>query len=401
MVNRKMKELGTVRSVIRELFEFGKQQKALVGEENVFDFSLGNPNVPAPESVQETIAELLREEPPASLHGYTSAQGDQEVRAAIAADINQRYGTDFSAGQFYMTCGAAASLKIILTALCTEGDEFVAITPFFPEYRVFVETAGATFVAASSDPDTFQPDLPRLFEAVNAHTKAVIFNSPNNPSGVVYTEASIRAVTGLLEERSRKYGHPIYLITDEPYRELVYDGIEVPFLTKYYKNTIVCYSYSKSLSLPGERIGYILVPKQAEDSADIYAAVCGAGRALGYVCAPSLMQRVVAKCTGQVADIGIYQKNRDLLYENLTAFGYHCIHPDGAFYLFVKALESDANAFSDAAKEFGLLLVPGDSFGAPGYVRVSYCVQTEMIQRALPAFRALAEQYSKNITNRK
>ncbi len=394
MINEKMMQLGNVRSVIRELFEYGKKRIAEVGSENVYDFSLGNPSVPAPAEVNRTLIELLQTKDDSYLHGYTSAQGDANTRAAIAADLNQRFGTAFRPDNFYMTCGAAASLKISLTALYTPGDEVITFTPYFPEYRVFVETVGAKFVEVQSDPDTFQIDFDNLSAAISEKTKAIIMNSPNNPSGVVIKKEAVERLAKLLEARSAEYGHPIYLITDEPYRELVYDAeTEVPYVTKYYKNTIVCYSYSKSLSLPGERIGYILVPDEIENSADVYAAVCGAGRALGYVCAPSLAQHMVEKCTGLVSDLSIYKENRDLLYNTLTEYGYSCVYPDGAFYLFVKTMEPDANAFCERAKAHDLLLVPADSFGTPGYLRIAYCVQTEMIRRALPAFKALAEEY--------
>lgn len=388
-----MKQLGNVRSVIRELFEYGKKRIAEIGAENVYDFSLGNPNVPAPEKVNETIRMLLEQKDDVNLHGYTSAQGDANTRAAIAADLNQRYGTNFRADQFYMTCGAAASLKIIITALHTQGDEMIAVTPFFPEYRVFVETAGAKFVVVPSDPDTFQLDFDRLEQAITERTGMMIINSPNNPCGVVYPEEAIQKLAALLEKKEKEYGHPIYLVSDEPYRELVYDAETiVPFLTKYYRDTIICYSYSKSLSMPGERIGYILVPDEAADAADVYAAVCGAGRALGYVCAPSLSQHVIEQCTGLVSDLSVYRENRDLLYNELTKFGYTCVYPDGAFYLFVKSLEEDAGAFCEKAKKYDLLLVPADSFGTPGYARIAYCVKNSMIRRALPAFRRLAEE---------
>ena len=393
MINERMKNYGNNRSVIRDLFEFGNQRKAEVGAENVFDFSLGNPNVAAPAKVNETIRELIDTRDDIYVHGYTSAQGDAACREAIVKDLNARMGTSFRKENLYMTCGAAASLKIILTALYAEGDEVIVFTPYFPEYKVFVETTGAKVVEASSDPDTFQIDFDILEKALNVNTKSLIVNSPNNPSGVVYTEETIIKLAELLEKKQEEYGHPIYLITDEPYRELVYDGIKVPFVTKYYRNTVVCYSYSKSLALPGERIGYVLVPDEIDDSRDIYAAVCGAGRALGYVCAPSMMQHVIEKCTGLVSDLNEYREKRDLIYNALTEMGYTCIHPDGAFYLFVKSLEPDANAFSERAKKYDLLLVPADSFGTPGFVRIAYCVSTEMIRRSLPAFEKLAAEY--------
>ena len=393
MINETMKRLGTTRSVIRDIFEYGNKRRAEIGAENVYDFSLGNPNVPAPEAVNRTMTEMLQTRPDMWLHGYTSAQGDAQTRQAIVDDLNSRFGTAFNRDNLYMTCGAAASLKITLTALFTPGDEVIAFTPYFPEYRVFVETCGAKLVEAPSDPATFQIDFNVLPGLLTPATKAVIVNSPNNPSGVVYHEETIRKLAALMEEKAAAFGHPIYLIADEPYRELVYDGIEVPYLTKYYRDTIVCYSFSKSLSLPGERIGYILVPDVITDSADIYAAVCGAGRALGYVCAPSLMQHVIAECVGQVSDVNIYRENRDILLSALTEYGFTCIHPDGAFYLFMKSPVDDAGAFCEKAKEFDLLLVPADSFGTPGFVRISYCVSTDMIRRSLPAFKKLAACY--------
>ena len=396
MISETMCGLGKESSVIRAIFEYGRKRAAEIGAENVFDFSLGNPNVPVPEDVKKVMKDLLDCGDDVWLHGYTSGNGDAETRKAIAEDLNRRFGTVFRPENLYMTCGAAASLKICITALCEPGDEFITFTPFFPEYRVFVETAGAKLVAVSTDPDTFQIDFDRLAEGVSEHTKALIVNSPNNPSGVVFQEEAIRKLTAFLEEKEKEYGHPIWIIADEPYRELVYDNsLEVPYLTKYYRNTLVCYSYSKSLSMPGERIGYILVPDEAEKAGDVYAAVCGAGRALGYVCAPSFIQHVIARCTGQVSDLGVYRKNRDLLYQALTDYGYSCVYPDGAFYLFVKALEEDASAFCERAKKHELLLVPSDDFGTPGYVRIAYCVTTDQITRSLPAFRALAKEYGK------
>lgn len=392
MINERMERLGKVRSVIRELFEYGKKRKAEIGEDKVFDFSLGNPSVPAPPCVNEAISQLLSEKNSLELHGYTSAQGDASVRKTIAEYLNGRHGTRFTADSIYMTVGAAASLTICLNALVCPGDEVLAFAPFFPEYRVFSEGAGAVFKALPPTED-FQVDPARLAEAITPQTKAVIVNSPNNPSGVVLTEASIKGLCSVLREKSAEYGAPIYLITDEPYRELVYDGVDVPFVSNYYENTLVCYSFSKSLSIPGERIGYIAVTPDMPAASEVYAAVCGAGRALGYVCAPSLFQQVAARCIGATADVSVYRHNRDLLYGALTEYGYTCVKPDGAFYLFVKALEPDATAFCEKAKEKELLLVPADTFGCPGYVRISYCVSTEQIENSLPAFKALAQEY--------
>lgn len=395
MYAEEMYRLGTNRSVIRDLFEYGNKRKAQIGAENVFDFSLGNPNVPAPESVKEVLADLIQKEDPVALHSYTSAQGDAKVRQAIAEYVNGQHGTCLTADNFYMTVGAAASLTISLKALAEPEDEFIVFSPFFPEYRVFVEGVGAKLVVVESDPKDFQIDKEAFRLAVTPHTKGVIVNSPNNPSGVVLTEECIQGICQVLEEKQKEYGKEIFLIADEPYRELVYGDVKVPYLMNYYDNTLVCYSYSKSLSLPGERIGYIAVSDHIKDWKNVYAAVCGAGRVLGYVCAPSLFQKVIARCQGQVSDVSVYKKNRDILYNALTEYGYRCIKPDGAFYLFVESLEKDAAAFSEKAKEFELLLVPADSFGTPGFVRISYCVSTKQIEDSLPAFKKLAESYGK------
>lgn len=392
--NKSCYELGSKRSAIRELFEYGKQRAAIVGAENVYDFSLGNPTVPAPDSVDVTIRRLTQELDSIRLHGYTSAQGDAETRAAIATFLNQEHGTDFDANDLYITMGAAASLSIAFHALTTsENDEYIAIAPFFPEYKVFVEATGASLKVVPADTKNFQIDFDALETMITSDTKGVIINSPNNPSGAVYSRETIERLADLLRTKEAEYAHPIFIIADEPYREIVYDGVEVPFVTKYYANTLVCYSYSKSLSLPGERIGYILVPKEAYESKALYAAVAGAGRSLGYVCAPSMMQKVIAECQGQTGDIELYQKNRDLLYEGLTQIGYECFKPQGAFYMFVRALEEDANAFCERAKAEDLLVVAGDGFGCPGYVRVSYCVDEAMIKRSFTAFERLYQTY--------
>lgn len=393
MISEEMMMLGKKRSVIRELFEYGKIRKQEIGEENVFDFSLGNPNVPAPTCVNEAIRDLIENTDSVLLHGYTSAPGDLNVRKTIAESINHKFETELSADNIYMTAGAAASLTISIKALAVPGDEFITFTPFFPEYRVFVNAANANLVSVPSKEEDFQIDFAKFVKALSQKTKAVIINSPNNPSGVVFSKETINELCKVLNEKSKEYGHPIYLISDEPYRELVYDNIEVPYLINHYDNTIVCYSYSKSLSLPGERIGYIAVSNKMVNSTDVYAAVCGAGRALGYVCAPSLFQQVIARCINQTADVSVYKKNRDLLYESLTKFGFHCVRPDGAFYLFVKTMEPDANAFCEKAKKHELLLVAGDDFGCPGYVRIAYCVTTEQIIKSLPAFEKLAKEY--------
>lgn len=393
MINEQMYDYGAKSSEIRELFEYGKKRKAEIGQENVFDFSIGNPSVPAPKEVSDAIEQLLKSSDPTLLHGYTSAVGDDETRAAIADSLNKAYSTAFKKENFYITCGAAASLTITFHALFEQGDEIIAFAPFFPEYRVFAEKAGYKFNCVMCNSETLQIDLDALENALTERTKAIIVNSPNNPSGVVLTEETVLKLCELLNKKQEQYGHPIFIISDEPYRELVYDGVKVPFLTKYYRNTIVCYSYSKSLSLPGERIGYILVPDEVHDSQRVYKAVCGAGRSLGYVCAPSLLQHVIARCAGKVSDISVYNKNRNLLYNSLTSYGFKAAKPDGAFYLFVKSPEEDAHAFCERAKKYELLLVASDSFGFPGYVRISYCVSTEMIQHALPSFEKLAQEY--------
>ncbi|MCI8505031.1 MAG: pyridoxal phosphate-dependent aminotransferase [Lachnospiraceae bacterium] len=393
MFAEKMVELGSKRSTIREIFEFGNKRAAQVGRENIFDFSLGNPNVPAPKSVSDTIVRLVKEEDAAALHGYTSAQGDAMVRNRIAKSLNEIHGTHFTGDNLYMTVGAAASLCVCFKALAQEGDEFIAFAPYFPEYKVFAEGVGAKFVVVPADPDSFQINFAAFEKQLTSKTKAVVVNSPNNPTGVVYSEETILKLVKLLKEKSQEYGHPIYLISDEPYREIVFDGVGVPYLTQYYDNTFVCYSYSKSLSMPGERIGYIVVPDEMEGAKEAYAAVCGAGRVLGYVCAPALFQRVASECAGQTSDVAVYQKNRDLLYHALVSMGYSCVKPEGAFYLFPRSLEPDAYAFCEKAKSLDLLLVPGDDFDCPGHVRIAYCVKTEMIERSLAAFEKLAAMY--------
>ncbi len=394
MINQKNVALGKVRSSIRELYEYGKARKAEIGEENVFDFSLGNPSVPAPEEVNAAIKDLVDSCNPVTLHGYTSAPGDYDVRNVIALDLNKRFNVNLNANCIYLTCGAAASLTITLNALVNRGDEVVALVPYFPEYKVFAENAGAKFVTADCEKGTFQIDLQKLESALSPATKAVIINSPNNPSGVVYSRKSMILLGQLLEKYSKRYKNRIYLISDEPYRELVYEKHDTsPYITDFYAYSVVCYSYSKSLSLPGERIGYIAVNNNMPDYEELYAGICGAGRALGFVCAPNLFQQVIKRVCNKTADINIYKQNRDLLYNALVEYGYEVVKPQGAFYMFVKSLEPDAKSFAERAKKYELLFVPGDDFGCKGYVRIAYCVATQTINNALPQFKALAESY--------
>ena len=395
IVNEKMYQLGSVRSAIRELFEYGKKRAEIVGAENVYDFSIGNPSIPAPAIVNETIRKLTQSLDSVSLHGYTSAQGDAETRQAVADYLNNTHGTNFNADNFYMTMGAAASLSLCFKSLTTsDEDEFIVIAPFFPEYSVFIASAGAKSVVVPPDTENFQIDFGALETRIGKHTKGIVINSPNNPSGAVYSADTVNRLASLLEQKQKEYGTQIFIIADEPYREIAYDGIEVPFVTKFYDNTLVCYSYSKSLSLPGERIGWVLVPDEAYESKNLYAAVAGSGRALGYVCAPSLFQKMLVKCIGQTGDIAAYKANRDLLYDGLTKIGYKCFRPDGAFYMFVKALEDDSQSFCEKAKEEDLLIVAADGFGCPGWVRVSYCVDSEMIKRSFGAFEKLYSKYN-------
>ena len=391
--NKSAYTLGSKRSVIREIFEYSKARKAAIGYDKVFDFSLGNPSVEPPEEVTEAILSLTKELKPTLLHGYTSAQGDAAVRKAVADNIKKRFGVDISADYIYMTCGAAASLSIVLKALFDQGDECIVFAPFFTEYSVFIANAGGKIVVSEPEPKTFQINLSDFESRITEKTKAVIINSPNNPSGVVYTEETVKNVCEILKRKSREFGHEIYLISDEPYRELVYDGVFVPYIMNYYDNSLVCYSYSKSLSLPGERIGYIAVNPKMHESAEIYLAVCGAGRSLGYVCAPALFQQVVERCIDVKVKISPYKENRDLLYNNLTDYGFESVKPDGAFYLFVKSPDVDAVSFYEKAKKYELLIVPCDDFGVKGYVRIAYCVDKKTILGSLPQFKKLAEDY--------
>ena len=391
MVSETMYALGSKRSCIRELFEYGLRQAKAVGKENVFDFSIGNPSIPSPPEVNEAFVSIVRDRDSLSVHGYTTAGGSDEARAAVAADLNARYDAHIKPQNLFFTCGAAPALIAAIRALAVEGAEIMAIAPYFAEYRPFVEANGPKFVAVPADREAFQIRFDELEARITSHTQGIIVNSPCNPSGVVYTQETLERLGEILTRKSQEYGHPIYILADEPYRELSYDGAEPPFIPNIYPSTIVCYSYSKSLSLPGERIGYVCVPDQAEDSQRVYAAVAGAARVLGHVCAPSLQQLVVAKCAAVRPDLNAYDRNRTALYEALTEYGYHCAKPTGAFYMFVQAPGGDAQAFSDRAKEKNLLVVPGGDFGCPDYFRVSTCVDYDMIQRSLPVFKELIE----------
>lgn len=393
MYNKDMHELGSRRSVIRDLFEYGKQRAARLGADKVFDYSLGNPSVPAPKEINESIIRLLERKSASEIHGYTSAQGNASVRNAISKSISKRHGFDIPADNIYMTAGAAAALAISINALKEEGDEFIAFAPYFPEYKVFVEATGAKFKSVPFDPDNFMPDLEAFEKAISENTKGVIVNSPNNPCGCVYGRKTLESIAAILEKANSRYDKAIALLADEPYREITYGNVEVPYIPRIYDHTIVCYSFSKSLSLPGERIGYVAVSPRMKHAGDIACAVAGAGRALGYVCAPSLFQQVIEECLDAKSDLASYARNRDFIYKSLTRIGYECVEPNGAFYIFVKSLEPDDKAFSEKAKEYGLLLVPGEGFAAPGYVRLAYCVSFEMMQRSMPAFEKLYKDY--------
>ncbi len=392
MLNEKAYALGANRSCIRDLFEYGCQRAAIVGRENVYDYSLGNPSIPSPKEVNETIVEILRDTDSLAVHGYTSAIGDFATRKAISDDLNSRYGVDTVPEEFFIGGGAAPELVSVLRALAIPGGEVLAIAPYFPEYKPFAEEAGLTFRVVPADVPSFQINFDALKKMINENTQAIILNSPNNPSGVVYTKETIQALSRILADKIMDYGHTIYLISDEPYRELTY-GVEAPWIPSIYRDTIVCYSYSKSLSLPGERIGYVYVPNMATESKRLYACIAGAARAAGHVCAPSLWQKVIARCAHLRPDLEAYDRNRKALYEGLTAQGYEMAKPDGAFYLFIKAPGGDANYFSEMAKKKDLLLVPGDGFGCPGYFRICYCVSYEMIQKSLPVFGELIREF--------
>ena len=392
MVNEKMYELGTKKSTIRTIFEFGRKRAQEVGEENIFDFSLGNPNVPTPEFVKNAAIEILQNFEPSAVHGYTVAPGNPEVRETLAKSLNEKFGTNFAGKNLFITAGAAAAITISFKALAERGDEFITFAPYFPEYKCFVESVGAELKVVPPQPADWQINFDAFEKILSKNTKAVIINSPNNPSGAVYSEETIKKLAEILTAKSKEFGHAIFIISDEPYREIAYN-ISVPYVPKFYANTLVCYSYSKSFSLPGERIGYIVIPDEVENFEQIFGAVAGAARVLTHVNAPSLWQLVVAKCAGKPSDISIYKKNAKLLYEGLIDAGFECVKPQGAFYLFPKALEADDYAFCERAKKYDLLLVPGADFGAAGYFRAAYCIKTETIERSLPLFKKLAAEY--------
>ena len=388
-------ENGLSPSIIRSLYEYGKKRKAEVGEENVFDFSIGNASSPTPDCVNEKLIELLKDAATNRVHLYTSNAGDTQVRKAIADYLNKTYGADTDGSLIFMSCGAAASLSVTINALINPGDEVIIFAPHFPDYRVFSEFAGATVKVVKPDYQTFQPDFADFLDKLSPKTRLVIIDSPNNPSGVMYTKETIERLASILSEKETAYDHPIYLLSDEPYRELIYDGQPYPFPLNFYDDSIVAYSFSKSWSLPGERIGYIVANKKCLDANNVFAAINGSARSLGYVCAPSLFQKMIPSCLGVTADLSLYKRNRDLLYRSLTELGYEAIYPQGAFYMLLKCLEEDSLVFSEKAKSLDLLLVPTDAFGLKGYVRISYCVDTDVIERSLPAFKRLKEMYGR------
>lgn len=394
MIAEKMIPFVQNNSAIRTMFEEGNRLKKQYGADKVYDFSLGNPSVPAPDCVREAIVDLANNEDPVILHGYMNNAGFEDVRETIAQSLNRRFGTDFSAKNLIMTVGAASGLNVILKTVLNPGEEVIVFAPYFLEYGAYVKNYDGKLVEISPDTETFQPDLEELERKITANTRAVIVNSPHNPTGVIYSEDTIKALAAILEKKQEEYGSVIYLISDEPYRELAYDGAEVPYLTKYYKNTVVGYSYSKSLSLPGERIGYLVIPDDLEDSETVIAAAGIANRILGSVNAPSLMQKVIARCVDAEVDVAAYDKNRLALYNGLTACGFQCIKPQGAFYLFVKSPVADEKEFCEAGKKYNILMVPGSSFACPGYVRLAYCVSYETIINSLPEFKKLAAEFS-------
>ncbi|MCI9589820.1 MAG: pyridoxal phosphate-dependent aminotransferase [Lachnospiraceae bacterium] len=390
MISEKMKPFVENNSAIRAMFEEGKKMAAVYGKENVYDFSLGNPSVPAPAAVKQAILAILEEEEEGMVHGYMSNAGFEDVRETIARSLNDRFQTNFHVNNIMMTVGAASGMNVILKSLLDPKDEVIAFAPYFMEYGAYVRNYDGILTVISPDTKTFQPNLTEFAKKITPRTKAVIINTPNNPTGVVYSAATLEAISRILTEKSREAGHPIVLISDEPYRELAYDGVEVPYVTKFYANTVVCYSYSKSLSLPGERIGYLVIPDEMEDSSQVFSAASIANRVLGSVNAPSLMQRVIKRCVNEKVNLEAYDKNRNLLYNSLRDLGFQCIKPEGAFYLFVKSPMEDEKEFVNLCKSHRVLVVPGTSFACPGYVRIAYCVSYEQIERSLPAFKEIA-----------
>ena len=393
MIAEKMRPLVENNSAIRAMFEEGKRLAAIYGPENVYDFSLGNPNVPAPEAVNRAITDIVAEEASTKVHGYMSNAGFEDVRDTVAQSLNRRFGTQFHLENILMTVGAASGMNVILKTVLDPGDEVIVFAPYFMEYGSYVRNYDGVLVTVSPDTSSFQPNISELKEKITRRTKAVIINTPNNPTGVVYSSETLEQIAAVMKAKEEEYRTSIVLISDEPYRELAYDGVEVPYVTPFYHNTVVCYSYSKSLSLPGERIGYLVIPDELEDSKAVIAAATIANRVLGCVNAPSLMQRVIMRCIDEKVNVEAYDRNRNLLYNGLTGFGFECIRPEGAFYLFVKSPDADDRAFSDVCKKHRLLVVPGTSFACPGYVRISYCVSYEQIERSLPAFEAVAGEY--------
>lgn len=393
MISEKMKPYVKNNSAIRMMFEEGNRLRAKYGADKVFDFSLGNPSVPAPDSVREAIIELVNTTDPTVLHGYMSNAGFEDVRQTIAESLNRRFDTKFSAKNLIMTVGAASGLNVILKTILNPGEEVIVFAPYFLEYGAYVRNYDGILVEISPDTPTFQPNLAEFEQRITPKTRAVIVNTPHNPTGVVYSEETIKKLSAILESKQKEFGTVIYLISDEPYRELAYDGVEVPYLTKYYNNTVVGYSYSKSLSLPGERIGYLVIPDDADGSEELISAATIANRTLGCVNAPSLIQKVVAKCVDAKTDLAAYDKNRQALYNGLKECGFECIKPQGAFYLFVKSPVEDEKAFCEASKKYNILMVPGSSFACPGYVRLAYCVSYETIVNSLPEFKKLAAEY--------
>ena len=389
-----MLDIGRSQSTIRDLYTYGLARKKIIGEDNVYDFSIGNPSIPSPTIVNETLIKMLKEEDSVKIHGYTVSPGEIEVRDSIATYLNKTYGTEVVGKYIFLTCGAAASLAIITKALVAPGEEVIVFAPHFPEYRTYTEAVGGVLVPVNPDKD-FLPDFIDLENKITNKTKLVIYDSPNNPTGAFYDENTIKKLSNILSKKEKEYRHPIYLLSDEPYRELLYDNEKYPFATNYYRNSIVCYSFSKCLSVPGERIGYILVNPKCEDVEDVYAVICGAASMLGYICAPAMFQHMIPHVLGYTSDLNEYKKNKDALYNALKEIGYDVIYPTGAFYLFMKALEEDAEAFSEVAKKFELLLVPSDPFSYKGYVRIAYCVSYKQIVNSLPAFKSLYDYYKK------